>query len=193
MAGDTGVPLCTGVLSTPGTPQPLLPLSQHIWQHGSFCQECWDGLTVEKGNTIQNYALLRGRFKMLTHKQILSQIQPGDWFVTVDLKDAYCMEATSVSVSGCFHRGYLSSQAGDHGCLPYKLGHCLWQPFAYGVWRGKHQSWHINCLKLLAIYMALSWFLPMLQGYHVLVRTDNMTVVAYINHQGGCSLTACAC
>lgn len=74
-----------------------------------------------------NYALVRGRFKMLTHKQILSQIQPGDWFVMVDLKDTYCMEATSVFVSGCFHRGCSSSQAGDHGCLPYKLGHCQWQ------------------------------------------------------------------
>lgn len=72
---------------------------------------------------VLNYALVRGRFKMLTHKQILSEIQPGDWFVMVDLKDTYCIEATSVFVSGCFHRGCLSSQAGDHGCLPYKLGH----------------------------------------------------------------------
>lgn len=31
LAGDTAIPLCTGVLSSTGTPQPLLPLSQHIW------------------------------------------------------------------------------------------------------------------------------------------------------------------
>ncbi len=33
--------------------------------------------------------LYKGKFKMLTLKTIMSQIQVGDWFVTVDLKDAY--------------------------------------------------------------------------------------------------------
>lgn len=28
-------------------------------------------------------------FKMLTLKQVLSQVCPGDWFFSVDLKDAY--------------------------------------------------------------------------------------------------------
>ncbi len=36
-----------------------------------------------------NLALRVSKFKMLTVKSILSQIQPGDWFVTIDLKDAY--------------------------------------------------------------------------------------------------------
>ncbi len=36
-----------------------------------------------------NYSLYRGKFRMLTLKSILSQVQEGDWFVTVDLKDAY--------------------------------------------------------------------------------------------------------
>ncbi len=31
----------------------------------------------------------KGNFKTLTLKTIMSQIQVGDWFVTVDLKDAY--------------------------------------------------------------------------------------------------------
>ncbi len=37
----------------------------------------------------QNYFLNRGKFRMLTLKNILSQVQEGDWFVTVDMKDAY--------------------------------------------------------------------------------------------------------
>ena len=44
---------------------------------------------------------------------------------------------------------------------------------------------HINCLELQAVSLALKHFLPFLRGQHVLVRTDNTTVVAYINRQGG--------
>ncbi len=36
-----------------------------------------------------NLALRMSKFKMLTIKSILSQIQPRDWFVTIDLNDAY--------------------------------------------------------------------------------------------------------
>ena len=54
-----------------------------------------------------------------------------------------------------------------------------------GVWDPHLQSAHINYLELLAIFLALKLFLPYLAGHHVLVRTDNTTVVAYINRQGG--------
>ncbi len=36
-----------------------------------------------------NLSFYKGKFKMLTLKTIMSQIQGGDWFVTIDLKDAY--------------------------------------------------------------------------------------------------------
>ncbi len=36
-----------------------------------------------------NRALCKRPFRMLTLKQILAQIRPGDWFASVDLKDAY--------------------------------------------------------------------------------------------------------
>ncbi len=37
-----------------------------------------------------NLSLYKGKFKMLTmRKTIMSQVQEGDWFVTIDLKDAY--------------------------------------------------------------------------------------------------------
>ncbi len=36
-----------------------------------------------------NLALMKWPFRMITLKQILSQICPGDWFFSLDLKDAY--------------------------------------------------------------------------------------------------------
>ncbi len=36
-----------------------------------------------------NYALMKWSFRMITLKQILSHIGPGDWFMSLDLKDAY--------------------------------------------------------------------------------------------------------
>ncbi|KAI2666668.1 enzymatic polyprotein [Labeo rohita] len=56
---------------------------------------------------------------------------------------------------------------------------------ASGVWTGPRLHWHINCLELLAVLLALRSFRPMIQGKHVLVRSDNTATVAYINHQGG--------
>ncbi|MGL5643349.1 MAG: reverse transcriptase domain-containing protein, partial [Metamycoplasmataceae bacterium] len=36
-----------------------------------------------------NFSLYKGKFKMLTLKFIIAQIRAGDWFVSIDLKDAY--------------------------------------------------------------------------------------------------------
>ncbi|MGH0191557.1 UNVERIFIED_CONTAM: hypothetical protein FKN15_066077 [Acipenser sinensis] len=61
------------------------------------------------------------------------------------------------------------------------------------VWegRGVRVSWpdcwtslHLNMLELQAVSLALHHFLPVLSGTHVLIRTDNTTVVAYIHHHG---------
>ncbi|XP_062386517.1 uncharacterized protein LOC134075064 [Sardina pilchardus] len=54
-----------------------------------------------------------------------------------------------------------------------------------GEWSLSQSSLHINHLELLTVFLALKHFLPALQGHHVLVRTDNSTVVSYINRQGG--------
>ncbi|KAL0173474.1 hypothetical protein M9458_029442, partial [Cirrhinus mrigala] len=56
---------------------------------------------------------------------------------------------------------------------------------ARGLWSGHQLTWHINCLEMLAVFQALKHFLPDLRDRHVLVRTDNTSVVSYINHQGG--------
>ncbi len=56
---------------------------------------------------------------------------------------------------------------------------------ASGDWTGEFLSWHINCLELRAVFLALMYFLPVLGGHHIIVRTDNMAVVSHINRQGG--------
>ncbi|KAI2646187.1 ORF V: Enzymatic polyprotein [Labeo rohita] len=59
---------------------------------------------------------------------------------------------------------------------------------ARGLWSGRHLNWHINRLEMLAVFQALKHFLPELRDRHVLVRTDNTSVVSYINHQEGLHL-----
>ncbi len=54
-----------------------------------------------------------------------------------------------------------------------------------GVWTGPQLHWHINCLELLAVRLALSRLRRRLQRKDVLVRTDNTATVAYLNRQGG--------
>ena len=54
-----------------------------------------------------------------------------------------------------------------------------------GVWTRSELELHINVLELRAVIMALHHWATVLQGRHVLIATDNTTVVAYINKQGG--------
>ncbi|XP_038153414.1 uncharacterized protein LOC119791417 [Cyprinodon tularosa] len=54
-----------------------------------------------------------------------------------------------------------------------------------GIWSPRMRRLHINMLELHAVFLALKHFMPYVMGRHVLVKTDNSTVVAYINRQGG--------
>ncbi len=56
---------------------------------------------------------------------------------------------------------------------------------ASGLWTGPRLLWHINCLELWAVHLALRQFRPLLLGKHMLVRTDNTAAVSYINRLGG--------
>ncbi len=56
---------------------------------------------------------------------------------------------------------------------------------SHGLWKDQHFSWHINRLEMLAVFFALKKFLADLRGHHVLVHSDNTSVVSHINHQGG--------
>ncbi len=54
-----------------------------------------------------------------------------------------------------------------------------------GVWTGPQLHWHINCLELLVVHLALNRLKRCLRGKQVMVRTDKSATVVYINRQGG--------
>ena len=54
-----------------------------------------------------------------------------------------------------------------------------------GRWSAAQSRRHINVLDLWAIFLALHLWVPWLKGKTVLVRCDNLTVVTYINKEGG--------
>ncbi len=64
------------------------------------------------------------------------------------------------------------------------------------VWKDRCLTWYINRLEMLAVFLALKNLLANLRGHHVLVHSDNTSVVSYINHQGdlrSCPLCKLAC
>ena len=56
---------------------------------------------------------------------------------------------------------------------------------ARGTWSQPESKLHINYLELKAVFLALREFQDLCVGKMVLVATDNTTVVAYINKEGG--------
>ena len=54
-----------------------------------------------------------------------------------------------------------------------------------GLWSRQESLVHINSLELRAVFLALQSLESHVLGRSILVRSDNTTVVAYINHQGG--------
>ena len=56
---------------------------------------------------------------------------------------------------------------------------------ARGNWSLPESKLHINYLELKAVFLALQEFQDLCMGKMVLVATDNTTVVAYINKEGG--------
>uniref|UniRef100_A0AAV2IU46 ribonuclease H n=1 Tax=Knipowitschia caucasica TaxID=637954 RepID=A0AAV2IU46_KNICA len=62
-------------------------------------------------------------------------------------------------------------------------GGVLGQSSVGGCWSDSAR--HINLLEMEAVHRVLLHFAPQLQGRHVMVRSDNTTVVSYLNRQGG--------
>lgn len=54
-----------------------------------------------------------------------------------------------------------------------------------GSWDSEESSLHINVKELLAVHHTLRSLLEQVRGRVVMVATDNTTVVAYVNNQGG--------
>ncbi len=70
-------------------------------------------------------------------------------------------------------------------CLQHRLGHYMQRAGSLGALDRARLLWHINCLELWAVNLALRQFRPLLLGEHVLIHTDNTVAVSYINLLGG--------
>ncbi len=69
---------------------------------------------------ILNESVMQLKFKMLTLRQIVSQIRSEDWFVTIDFKDAYFQ----ISIRPChskFLRFAFGGKAYQYRVLPFGL------------------------------------------------------------------------
>jgi hypothetical protein len=66
-------------------------------------------------------------------------------------------------------------------------GH-LYDQTASGVWTDLEARSHINLLELWAVRNTVQVFEESLRGCRVLVQSDNSTVVAYMNKEGGLGL-----
>ncbi len=87
-----------------------------------------------------------------------------------------------VAMGLVYNRKVVTTDASNTGWGPL----CEGKP-TFGHWSKAEKGFHINCLEMLAVCRACQFFLPDLIGRHVLIRSDNMSVVSYINHQGGVS------
>ena len=54
-----------------------------------------------------------------------------------------------------------------------------------GIWSDREKLLHINYLELKTVILALQNFQDLVQGHHVIVMSDNTTVVGNVKNQGG--------
>ncbi|CAC5396319.1 unnamed protein product [Mytilus coruscus] len=64
-------------------------------------------------------------------------------------------------------------------------GHINNSLIVQGSWSVEEKLLHINSLEIEAVFLTVKHFLPKLIGKNVLIRSENATVVRYINKQGG--------
>ena len=70
-------------------------------------------------------------------------------------------------------------------CLKYRLGRSLRSKFYRRLWSLSGKHLHINLLEIKAVLLALQFFKTDCRNNQVLITSDNTSVVAYINKQGG--------
>ena len=127
--------------------------------------QCWLKSKVPRG------AWVSGSARVSVTQVCVSALQP--WLAPEWYRQGVTMGVIS-------HRKVVSTDASHMGWGALYEG----RPIC-GPWSGPERNLHINCLEMLAVEKALKHFLPYLRGHHVLVRSDNMSVVSYVNRQGG--------
>ncbi len=98
----------------------------------------------------------------------------------------HCSVAQLLSTPVNLARPRLSLERGENGCdppSPYDHDGRINDRLGRGLRRQTGERGVDGRVPLLAY--TLMYFLPVLRGYHIIVRTDNMAVVSHINRQGG--------
>ncbi|XP_070205904.1 uncharacterized protein [Littorina saxatilis] len=108
------------------------------------------------------------------------QVELGDWFRSTTGVWLLPWVSQGVPITPPAPENDLFTDASQTG-----WGAHLADQTAAGVWDVSQGSLHINVLELEAVALGLRSFLPSLANSHVRVHTDNTTVAAYINRQGG--------
>ena len=109
-------------------------------------------------------------------------------FNTVAFRPCYPTQAVAGPIVSHIRNPYLTFPGGVHhfhGHLDPGRGRPHGDSQIAVVWTRSERELHINVLELRAVILALYHWATVLQGRHVLIATDNNTVVAYINKQGG--------
>ncbi len=83
-------------------------------------EEGWGGLCPILDLRQLNRSVMRLKFKMLTIKQVVSQNRSEDWFVTIDLKDAY-FHVSILPQHRKFLRFAFGGEAYQYRVLPFSL------------------------------------------------------------------------
>ncbi len=86
---------------------------------------------------------------------------------------------------GCYGSTACEKGSRYYRCLSARLGRGLATNGCEGNLGKKIQFLHINYLELKAVFLTLTHFSNQLIHKHVLIRSDNVSVVFNINHQGG--------
>ncbi len=62
---------------------------------------------------------------------------------------------------------------------------CVGKP-TYGLWYEEESTLRINCLEMLTVCQVCQFFLPVIRGHHVLVRSDSRSQTLYAGKQPSC-------
>lgn len=134
------------------------------------------------------FVIPRGRLHCRTiqyHYRQLSRIHPYKQFIIPEpalLEMNWWIKAATRSMA--IHEApislLLTTDASDIG-----WGAQLGEMMLTGQWSKAQNSWHANLKELYAVIAAISHSQNKLRKSHILLQTDNRTVVSYINKEGG--------
>ena len=95
------------------------------------------------------------------------------WLQDQNILKGYCFQPRSYLVT-------LTTDASLWGWGAHLNGYLV-----QGRWSKLQSLRHVNLFELEGVFLAVKHFLPFLKNQNVLIRTDNTTVMHYINKQGG--------